>query len=91
MLGDLWRSELFQAFCTELGLEWGEIAELEADEVPERALNIDELIASVRDNIYGSIFDKCGSMRVLDMSQPIGLDDIYTDVNILEKITGRRR
>lgn len=82
---------LFQAFCTELELEWVEIAELEVDEVPERALNIDELIAFVRDNIYGSIFDKCGFMRVLDMSQPINLDDIYTDVNILEKITGRRR
>lgn len=26
-------------------------------------------------------------MRVLDMTQPIGLDDIYTKVNILEKIT----
>ncbi|MEO1620923.1 MAG: NACHT domain-containing protein, partial [Cyanobacteria bacterium J06632_3] len=83
---------LFQAFCVELGLEWGEVAELEADEAPpERTLNIDELIVSVRDNIYDSIVEKCGSMRVLDMSQPIGLDDIYTDVNILEKITGRRR
>jgi len=82
---------LFQAFCVELGLEWGEVAEREADEAPERTLNIDELIASVRDNIYGSIVEKCGFMRVLDMSQPIGLDDIYTDVNILEKITGRRR
>lgn len=30
-------------------------------------------------------------MRVLDMSQPIGLNDIYTNVNILEKISGRRR
>ncbi len=30
-------------------------------------------------------------MRVLDMSQPIGLDDIYTNVNVLEKTIGRRR
>ncbi|MEO0768774.1 MAG: hypothetical protein AAFY72_04975 [Cyanobacteria bacterium J06649_4] len=82
---------LFQSFCIELELEWGEVAELEVDEAPERLLNIDELIVSVRDNIYGSIVEKCGFMRVLDMSQPIGLDDIYTDVNILEKITGRRR
>jgi hypothetical protein len=29
-------------------------------------------------------------MRVLDMEQPIGLGDIYTSVNILERITGRR-
>ena len=83
--------KVFKAICAALCLEWGEVAELEADEVPERTLNIDELIVSVRNNIYGSVFDKCGSMRVLDMSQPIGLDDIYTDVNILEKITGRRR
>ena len=34
---------------------------------------------------------RCGVMRVLDMSQPIGLNDIYTNVNILEKINGRRR
>lgn len=30
-------------------------------------------------------------MRVLDMSQPIGLGDIYTNVNILEKISARSR
>ena len=29
-------------------------------------------------------------MRVLDMSRPIELNDIYTQVNILEKIIGRR-
>jgi predicted NACHT family NTPase len=82
---------LFQAFCTELGLEWAVIAEMEADETPDQMLSIDELISSVRDNIYGSIYEKCGFMRVLDMSQPLGLDDIYTTVNILEQITGRRR
>ncbi|MEM6433374.1 MAG: NACHT domain-containing NTPase [Cyanobacteria bacterium P01_D01_bin.115] len=30
-------------------------------------------------------------MRVLDMEQPIGVSDIYTGVNILEKLSGRRR
>ncbi len=29
-------------------------------------------------------------MQVLDMSQPIVLNDIYTNINILEKISGRR-
>jgi hypothetical protein len=28
-------------------------------------------------------------MRVLDMEQPIGIGDIYTSVNILEKLSGR--
>ena len=82
---------LFQSICTELELEWGQVADLETDEQPNRLLSIDELIKSVRDNIYGSIYEKCGFMRVLDMSQPIGLNDIYATVNILEKVTGRRR
>ena len=83
--------QLFQNLCIELGLECGEIAELETDKVPERSPDLDELIASVRKDIRDSIREKCGFMRVLDMTQPIGMNDIYTDVNILEKITGRRR
>ena len=82
---------LFYSLCIEIGLEWGEVAEIETEEAPEYTPDIDELVVSVRDDIYDSIVEKCGFMRVLDMSQPIGLDDIYTDVNILEKITGRRR
>jgi transcriptional regulator with XRE-family HTH domain len=78
--------QLFQAICTELGLEWQDIAELDEAEKPDKSLSVDELVQSVRDNLYGSIIEKCGFMRVLDMSQPIGLDDIYTTVNILEKI-----
>jgi len=30
-------------------------------------------------------------MQVLDMTQPLGLNDIYVNVNILEKIVGCRR
>ena len=48
-------------------------------------------IKSVRETIKPYIKERCGTMRVLDMNQPIGLNDIYTNVNILEKITGRRR
>lgn len=49
------------------------------------------LVQEVRSKIKPSIQERCSTMRVLDMSQPIGLSDIYTNVNILEKITGRRR
>ncbi|MBD2168927.1 NACHT domain-containing NTPase [Calothrix membranacea FACHB-236] len=82
----------FLNICTELGLEWGEIAELEAgEEPPGNTLTIDDLVQTARENIRDSIYQRCATMRVLDMTQPIGLDDIYTSVNILEKITGRRR
>lgn len=53
-------------------------------------LNIDALVQEVREKVKPSIQERCGTMRVLDMSQLIGLNDIYTNVNILEKITGRR-
>ncbi|MBD1889321.1 NACHT domain-containing NTPase [Coleofasciculus sp. FACHB-SPT9] len=53
--------------------------------------DIDALVQEVREKIKPSIQECCGKMRVLDMEQAIGLNDIYTDVNILEKITGRRR
>ncbi|WP_293351716.1 MULTISPECIES: NACHT domain-containing NTPase [unclassified Microcoleus] len=52
---------------------------------------IDELVEEMRQRIRPIIQERCGTMRVLDMNQPIGLNDIYTHVNILEKITGRKR
>ncbi|NET55216.1 MAG: NACHT domain-containing NTPase [Symploca sp. SIO2E6] len=54
-------------------------------------IDIDALVQEVREKILPSIQKQCGTMKVLDMTQPIGLQDIYTNVNILEKITGRRR
>ena len=83
--------QIFQAICTELGLEWGAIVDLPSKEQPEQAPNLDELVEIIRINLYDSIQDRCGSMRVLDMTQPLDLNAIYTTVNILEKITGRRR
>ncbi|NEQ71317.1 MAG: NACHT domain-containing NTPase [Symploca sp. SIO2D2] len=54
-------------------------------------LDINTLVQEVRQKITPSIHKQCGTMKVLDMTQPIGLKDIYTNVNILEKIIGRRR
>ncbi|WP_445632753.1 NACHT domain-containing protein [Nostoc sp. DSM 114161] len=82
---------VFQAICTELGLEWGEIAELEVgEEEAVKTPGIDQLVQHIRQKVSAFIQKQCGFMRVLDMTHPIGLNDIYTDVNILEKITGRR-
>lgn len=53
--------------------------------------DINALVQEIREKVKPSIKERCGTMRVLDMTQPIGLNDIYTNVNILEKITGRRR
>ncbi|QHG19123.1 NACHT domain-containing NTPase [Nostoc sp. ATCC 53789] len=55
---------------------------------------IDTLVQEIRKQIKPYIKEKCGTMRVLDMPKPIeltGKQGIYTNVNILEAITGRRR
>ncbi len=49
------------------------------------------LVQEVRLYGHASIQQRCGMMRVLNMSQPLKLNDIYTNVNVLEKISGRRR
>lgn len=53
--------------------------------------DITGLVQDLRQQVYAPIQERCGTMRILDMSYPIGVEDIYTDVNILEQITGRRR
>ncbi len=90
--------EIFVGICERLGLKWQEIADLTeyAESEPngqnqKQSIDIDALVQEVREKVKLSIENRCGEMRVLDMSQPIGLKDIYTNVNILEKITGRQR
>jgi predicted NACHT family NTPase len=68
------------------------VVEKEAEkQKQDNNLSITILVQEVRQKIKPIIQKRCGRMRVLDMIQPIGLDDIYTDVYILEKITGRQR
>ena len=91
--------ENFHKICQKLGLPWREIADLadlediapEPPHVIDSSYDVDSLVEELRQNGRANIQQKCGIMRVLDMSQPIGLNDIYTNVNILEKISGRRR
>ena len=60
-------------------------------ELSSNASETDSLVQLIREKISDSIQARCGTMRVLDMSQPIGLDAIYTTVNIYEFISGRQR
>lgn len=65
--------------------------DLTTDDVSD---SIDTLVEEIRKQIKPYIKEKCGTMRVLDMPKPIeltGKQGIYTNVNILEAITGRRR
>ncbi|QIR38904.1 NACHT domain-containing NTPase [Tolypothrix sp. PCC 7910] len=87
---------LFVQICDRLDLEWEEVVAQPASQASVKAdqgtdIDIAGVVKEVRDRIKPLIQERCGTMRVLDMTQPIGLNDIYTSVNILEKITGRRR
>ena len=84
---------IFQAICIELNLEWGEIAELDAESKPtsQTTVSLDTLVREVRAKVSASIQKRCGTMRVLDMEQPITIDSIYTSVNILERISRNQR
>jgi energy-coupling factor transporter ATP-binding protein EcfA2 len=55
------------------------------------SLDINNFVLELRKRVSDSIQERCGTMRILDMTQPIELNDIYTNVNILEKIPGRLR
>jgi predicted NACHT family NTPase len=80
----------FYEICDKLDLRWEEIVGLEASPKTEDLISIDELVQSLRKQVSTQIQTRCGTMRVLDMTKPIGLDTIYTDVNILERITAKR-
>lgn len=86
---------LFIKICDYLELDWEQVVtqvnEPETEAKQENSVDIDNLVQEVRAKIKPLIQERCGTMRVLDMTQPIGLNDIYTNVNILETITGRQR
>ena len=71
---------IFVEICNILNLDWQQIAD-------RTQVSVNRLRNAVKTDIE----TRCGTMRILDMTQPIGLSDIYTRVNILEKIIGRRR
>ena len=54
-------------------------------------IDIEELVQQLRDRSRQVIQERCATMRVLDMSHPIDLENIYTGTDVLEKITSRRR
>ncbi|PZV10878.1 MAG: signal transduction protein [Leptolyngbya sp.] len=88
-------NKLFVSFCKTLGLDWEEVTGLASasvpDEVTEPETDINILVQTIRAKVHEDIQGRCSTMRVLDMEQPIGLDDIFTNVNILEQISAHRR
>lgn len=88
---------IFTEICFRLDLDPEQIAippentEIEADEtVQDIGSEIDTLVTRVRQERFDQIQHQCGTLRLLDIARPIGLDDLYVEVNILEEITSQR-
>ncbi len=53
-------------------------------------LDINALVEKARSATSEKIQAQCGFLRILDIAQPIGLDDLYVNLNIFEEITSQR-
>ena len=87
--------DVFMAVCNHLGLNWEEIAKPDQPEEPVEVNDqVNALVQEIRSQVRSLTKQRCGTMRVLDMEQPIELTGergIYTKVNILERLSGRLR
>ena len=55
------------------------------------SLHIDALVRSLRQIAKDSLYERCGTMRVLDMTRPVDLGDIYTSVHVLKQVSSHQR
>jgi predicted NACHT family NTPase len=58
--------------------------------IASESVNIDTLVQKLRATHYEKIQDQCGTLKLLDIAQPITINDLYVDVNILEQISNQR-
>ncbi len=87
----------FLEICLLLGIDWREIAINPPMEFPGpvettgfTVTDIDILVQQVKLKRQNRIQDRCGTLQLLDISQPARIDDIYIDVNVLEKIPSQQ-
>jgi predicted NACHT family NTPase len=90
---------IFIDICLSLDLDWQEIAGLNSDTVSlakrevsgvekqTLASDVEMLVAQARSRLATPILAQCGTLRLLDTAQPVALDDIYINVQILEQLS----
>jgi predicted NACHT family NTPase/DNA-binding Xre family transcriptional regulator len=85
LAGQSVRLENLEELCHLLELEVGQVV------LQEVHSGVDSLVEQLRASSADSLRKRCGTMRILDMTQPIDSGAIYTDVNILERVAGKSR
>jgi len=88
---------VFIEICFRLDLDLDEIAALPSTAKPHPKQNvqtidndINTLVNQVRQKYHDKLHHQCGTLRLLDITRPIDLDELYVDVNILEEISSQR-
>jgi predicted NACHT family NTPase len=81
----------FHEICKKLRLDWQEVADLppiteseSSEKLQDKGSDIDELVQEVRSLYRDKIQYDCGEMKLLN--RQVSIDDLYTDVYILEDI-----
>jgi predicted NACHT family NTPase len=87
----------FVQICQQLGLSWQQVAGLPEDVISEETgkaqsnkVDVDALVWEVRQKRQGKIQDQCGTLQMIDIAQTVQLMDIYTNINVLEKINSQQ-
>jgi predicted NACHT family NTPase len=83
--------EKFTKICKGVELDWQLIVDKPSAQEVDSTTDIDYLVRQLREASAESLRKRCGTMRILDMTQPIDSGAIYTDVNILERVAGKTR
>ena len=89
--------QIFIEICAILDLDWREIAVDPPAEFPELGrrtltapLDLDGLVQQVRSQLRDALRDRCGILQLLDLGRPVWIDDIYIDVNLLERVSAQQ-
>ncbi|MEO1762856.1 MAG: NACHT domain-containing protein, partial [Cyanobacteria bacterium J06629_18] len=85
----------FEEICKRLGLECQEIVDILVNEddkneqfnvsAKSSSEDINTLVRKLRSQFSDKIQNQCGWIRMLDVDWQVGVDNIYIDVNVLEK------
>lgn len=59
--------------------------------IMQSQMDIEDVVTSTRDRIAPDTLERCGWMRILNMSQRIDASEIYTEVNIFEQVRAKQR
>ncbi len=84
---------IFVEICTILEVDWREVADNPPAEFganDSSSNNFEALVKKVRSLRYEKVQFQCGTLNLLDMNKPISINDIYIDLNILEKVASKQ-